>query len=1728
MNPKPQRESLWSSIRKRYLLLFLFVTLVSIVVYRAFSIWYHFKQITLHNFRLEEIRLITLDGSQELRGPPYGLDAKIHFENSKCPLNFDILGMNIIICTERRKLNNQSSKDSHENGTFISIGVDDLNFTKRTKFAFNARMKIKSFIFDRTVEELINSKYFIQVSVIIRARFCYVPFWFTKNIHANKLQITGKKKPSTSFDSFDTLDSFKLHEFLSIRIFNKYPVPCLQVGLRRNSISDFRLDVGCLKLEFVGFAKIIVFITSFDTNIFLTKEESNRQFEEDNKLGGTIAFHENIPGEFDEDGVTFFFMTIPLFQNLSIVKFMTMLENEVETSKIFSLDSVSVLSCYKITGITPPLRDFMTQEQQRYLRALEEPEKNKEQSDATNEKLNTYIHHVNTGYCSRPLPLEIAKYLVKEVDLSQENVSNEMVHTTESRQAESGKKTIVDDKNANISTQQSNLINEQQVHVDYSFAHEPPQVLSEEQLLIKLFNNPKLMHFFRTKFSILKSIDSENIQKSLLLNFSYLKDSTVKIFEKPKDSTLLLKNFGFVDIRTFSKVPILNYSKKNSKTQKIPPVLTRGSIIHIKNFEFKSDQCSFTVGFSQESKFRIFLLRLCKIKTFGELINKLSLSFDVFLGKDIHWATGLFEFIVDEKIREEDDSDDDQEDDVKGSNKDPLDRGIHSLIKFTFKKHSNESITPFNISKLKFSFFKFLHNRKTFADLDLFHLAIDYPNSIYIFDNFGNRAVVYKFGMKKQPFFSILLAHLVKGTPNDDFVKVETKIDCSRLFTPLNNLESRKFLIELSHLVIDVPKIHATVITPQFKIRSEVRESQMKISRVSYPDSSLFDGVMTVDSSVMFKSKWSYSKTFISMLMDGHIVFSLCDGLFTFECSPNEFVSLNQLNKSASDTKKTLENSQKPFFRVIPLSFKFDSENTGYNSLLSPCLKVSHVLEEGDKFESFSLFSNPLFRKVHEIVSNPKDKIIDNKPFTFHIRNTVAVEDIGYPVDFNSYSCLNLKSKDASCVIDVTSIGGCFYFLDPIRVRITLPSLNDTIESFTDKSYSECPLHSALKMIENIIADILKPNQSDSIECINKNEEINKKPLEAGAKETNSNGIPDFKIILNSDNPDSIFCSINVKIPKTVINMIPFVHIDPTINVSLSSVNEKDLKIFFDVKKESDQFSIAAEFSLKRTLDRELELITKVNGKIVSRCHAGASFKGTGESKSSPCPFKPFEIKEILLRYLKFFSSAFKSSPRATKNINYNDPLLISSFVPDEEQLPVEFQIAEDDVPVISAESTSSIKSEPAIQTLNPPVMKVKVDKISGTSNSFGLDFSLGINAVLEDLGVLLGNYLAKIPLIQLPSYFNLSLNCTNSFQVKINDTQSTLFTFKLNGLNSVTKLKVPLLKNDKVTPKNLSSSVSKELNRECLLPVKSDAISGIPVNQENLPKNLDPIMQSKCPLPSELHKLLLPVPIDNESFVELSAILNSDNVFAVTEKILRNFSQINFVPSFPIDMLLDIFKEIKSEGTESFPQYFRVRMGVDYLPCAYLDIKSPYTVEFIGDEFIIFLDPGETSKAVFRFRNKMFDSSVMNDGFQITIPIFLLHFRDTLTSNTREFLPMNINEKTESAIVRSFLIHKNVKFSYNFALLSNRTFKTALMCIEYFTRLKTDNKLVFYFFSQFVRSLLYLFRDYAALKQIVYCSYLPVSKDFGDQFNTLSDMERHIIIECLQNSPRIVIPTNS
>ena len=1887
MTIKILRESYCTILRKRYVAFSIAIVLTSIIAYRAFNVWYHFQRITLHNFRLEEIRLITIDGSQELGDPPYGLDAKINFENSKCPLNFDILGLNIIVCTEKSMLLDQSIFSSKQTGgTFISIGVDDLNFVKRTKFAFNARMKIKSFLFDRTVEELINSKYFIKITVNIRARFCYVPFWFTKNIHANKLQSTTKANSNPSFDS---LDSFRLHELLSIRIFNKYPVSCLQIGLRKKFKGDFNLDVGCLKLVFNGLAKIIVFVTSFSSNNFLTKEESMKQYDDDIKNNGTVAFQENIPGELDEDGVTFYFITIPLFQNLSIVKFMKMFNKGVsDAGKVLSLESVSVLSCYKLTGITPPMREFMKIEQLKYQNALKKEKLQRDSKEKTTEdKKNTtpldtgefsnlYVHSIDYNYWKRLY--------------DQENIESE---------AQGNEGLIVNDEISNKQVNSSNrLIHSTDSKEPYPLKMKsgPNETFSDDQLYIKLFNSPKLMKLLKSKYHLVKIINKEESLPSQTLDFFHLRDSVVKIFQKP-NGFVNFKNFGFVEIPSFSRVPILNYKRKiNSNTGKHTTPVKR-SVIHIQNIEFKKDECSFVIGFSSESKFLMLLLKLCKIKTFTELVSKLSFSFDIFLGQKKHWATGLVEFIEksfvnvtkeDEEAipkfenqyesssyesitRSDEESNETSSEDLHNdlnrlgskfkedasANKNAEDKGtnepfstrnrkcnlhtndnilinevanrkslmkkstklqnrnyskksksmtsppgkesdatsVRNLIKFTLKKHSSHIFTSSNISKLNISFFKLLHSGKVFADLDLFHMAFDLPRSIYIFDNFGNHATIYKFGTNPSAFFSILFTHLFSEVPNQDFVKVESNADLLRVGLPLNTTTSLKFPLEFPYFAIDLPKIPFTATNSLFKIRSEIQESSIKISRASPPGTSMFDGIINILSYIMFKNKWSTPKSFLYMIMKGRTRFSLHEDFFIFEFAPDDFVDKSKQNNDEKNiTNETEQTPNDPFFRIIPLTIEIDTNNPEFTSLLTPCARISHVLMGNDSFEPYSLCTTPSFQKLHKIFNKPIEKAVKLKSFTFHIRNILTSNDIGFPIDLNSCTCAYLASKTLSFVIDVTSSGGCGYFEKPLEAKVVLPSINETCKSFTERAYRECKLHHIVKFVESLALDIIKNDILDNSQQKTDNNEdidIDKKDIaEQEAKKVKdvSNSsfkniielIPDIKINLNSEKADTIDGFIYFKIPKVYFGRIPGVFIDPVINFSLATANEKEFKVLLDIKKDEENIFISIQFSLTKFIRRDVSLFTKVNNQTISstpvylkafsnlneeqNTSAAASttpnssqlIDGSGldasritklpedahKANSNNSSQEFYELKNFLLCYIKFFISASQSPPKLPKSINYTDPMLISTFSPNKKQLPVEFYFDFDNTTFHNFE-----KIRPktiCLHTCERQSLKVKIDKIFGDATSFGFNFSLEIKALFDDLGFALGNLLSNVPIIEVPDYFTLSLNLNNLLAIDAIENYTTpssiLCTLQMLSLTSFTKLKIPL-KRDKASllkmlddkpptllrSQSFNSKISGGNRKQTTLINYSDEnLYFEPAIQEDEKGKGATVGKATSNKPNQKNILKQVEFINKDYLLEIKMRMSSDRILTFTEKLYHGYSGLKFRYSFPLNILMEIFDELKgsqSKGVGGDSQLFRLRVSIDYLPCVYLDLKCPYIINFVGDELMSFFDFGEITRIVLRFKGEMFDSTVANDGFLLTIPIFLLHYSDPIVEkNPPTFLARN--ESTESPILRCFWIHKDVKLFYNFLLVISSDLKTKkiLSLIASFTRLKVGSSMLLFFISRTIKIVVTSIQKYVAARPYVYYSHLPVSQELCKQFTVLTEQEMMEIVECLQNSPKL------
>ena len=120
----------------------------------------------------------------------------------------------------------------------------------------------------------------------------------------------------------------------------------------------------------------------------------------------------------------------------------------------------------------------------------------------------------------------------------------------------------------------------------------------------------------------------------------------------------------------------------------------------------------------------------------------------------------------------------------------------------------------------------------------------------------------------------------------------------------------------------------------------------------------------------------------------------------------------------------------------------------------------------------------------------------------------------------------------------------------------------------------------------------------------------------------------------------------------------------------------------------------------------------------------------------------------------------------------------------------------------------------------------------------------------------------------------------------------------------------------------------------------------------------------------------------------------------------------------------------------------------------------------------------------------------------------------------------MNHIENINIPIIRCFFIHRDIRYSYNLAFKFPRDSKIVMLLSilsEYIvTYNKAGNSWLFRNFSFLLESI--ASNNY---KNIFSYSRSPVSHELVNRFIELTPDERNIIIDCLRNSPKILVPNS-
>lgn len=332
----------------------MFILVFSIAIYRACYITYHYRIIKLSTFTIDRIELKQVRISRAAcPSSDFQIELSANFSKSYCPLNLEFIGITASMFTEDLDL---CSK--HNSGSLVTLSVDKLRLDKKTPLKFSANLKVCKFRLESTLLELLGSNFAIQISFYVRARFCYVPLYFFKNIVKKKSDLV--KKSGSPMDS----------DLLAFRV-NSSPQSNIQVGLRRRFFTEtlgedsgFVFNVGCLKFDFSGCIHKSILVSSFDTRYYWDKSAQNEGSQKARTEYGKLVEMSNlyVPGvcvDDHGDDVVFFFITIPLYDGESLGKMVIeQLKNRIAYLKI---DKVSILDLKNTSGESSdcPLNDIL-------------------------------------------------------------------------------------------------------------------------------------------------------------------------------------------------------------------------------------------------------------------------------------------------------------------------------------------------------------------------------------------------------------------------------------------------------------------------------------------------------------------------------------------------------------------------------------------------------------------------------------------------------------------------------------------------------------------------------------------------------------------------------------------------------------------------------------------------------------------------------------------------------------------------------------------------------------------------------------------------------------------------------------------------------------------------------------------------------------------------------------------------------------------------------------------------------------------------------------------------------------------------------------------------------------------------------------------------------------------------------------------------------------------------
>lgn len=328
-----QRKSSNFNLKKRHLTLTCIVLCLSIIIYRACNVAYHFRALTLGKIVMEELEVLKISkNDHQENSNPFYIEVTLNSSKCTCPVFLEISDINGILY-----LKDAPNEELHS----LRVKITNIKFDKQKPFEFKAGMEFRNVNFNTPIFDLIALDFFVEVSFLIRARFCLVPLCFSKIIRRKKSEILMK--------GGESIDS----SYLSSRLHTIDDIPCLQLGIKKGFFtslytdSRFTFNVGCMKISFEGIVDFFVILTSFSTDNYIldgdmAATDDCSSFESITRImPGVPIDSDNDP----EESIVFFFISIPLYNFgniLDIPKLITKIK-EVKPNKLLLIKSSSAL-----------------------------------------------------------------------------------------------------------------------------------------------------------------------------------------------------------------------------------------------------------------------------------------------------------------------------------------------------------------------------------------------------------------------------------------------------------------------------------------------------------------------------------------------------------------------------------------------------------------------------------------------------------------------------------------------------------------------------------------------------------------------------------------------------------------------------------------------------------------------------------------------------------------------------------------------------------------------------------------------------------------------------------------------------------------------------------------------------------------------------------------------------------------------------------------------------------------------------------------------------------------------------------------------------------------------------------------------------------------------------------------------------------------------------------------